>query len=540
MYSQEMTDSVERLVTTRPKRMGEELPALSLTEKEVLLRGSHPDYRSGTLRELQVGPNKGERILHEIADLFESGSRVSPGGFDLSEPDHETDVLIIGGGGAGVSAALTAHESGAGVLLATKLRLGDANTMMAQGGIQAADKPNDSPPIHFLDIIGGGGFTNIPPLVRALVTDGPAAIAWLERLGVMFDKADDGTMMSIHGGGTSRMRMHSARDYTGGEIMKTLRDEIKNRGIDVIEFSPAIELLTGDDGAVTGAILLNLETEEHVVVRAKTTILATGGCGRLHILGFPTSNHYGATADGLVMGYRAGCPVIFMDTIQYHPTGAAYPEQIVGLLITEKCRALGAQLVNDEGNRFIYELETRDAEAAAIIRECDERKKCVTTPGGMTGVWLDTPMIDIIHGEGTIQAMLPAMYRQFMRFDVDMSREPLLVYPTQHYQNGGLVIDENGRTEVANLYTAGEVEGGVHGRNRLMGNSLLEVVVYGRRAGKAAALQAKDGGYGNLTLKHIEQHNEELRKAGIEVERQSPMLLPDYRRKGGLARMIDV
>ncbi|UCD12957.1 MAG: FAD-binding protein, partial [Thermoplasmatales archaeon] len=452
---------------------------------------------------------------------------------------YDVDVLIIGGGGAGASAALIVQENGASVLLATKLRLGDSNTMMAQGGIQAADKPNDSPPIHYLDVIGGGGFNNTPELVNALVRDAPEAIVWLEDLGVMFDKEIDGTMVTIHGGGTSRKRMHSARDYTGGEIMKTLRDEIKNRGIDYIEFSPAIELLT-DDGKCTGAILYNLETDEYVVVRAKTTILATGGAGRLHVQDFPTSNHYGATADGLVIAYRAGNPVIFMDTIQYHPTGVAFPEQIVGLLVTEKCRGLGAQLVNNDGDRFINELETRDVESAAIIKECTEKNKGIKTPTGMLSVWLDTPMIDIIHGEGTIQRKLPAMYRQFQRFDIDMSKEPLLVYPTQHFQNGGITVNEKAETKVPNLYGAGEVDGGVHGRNRLMGNSLLECIVFGRRAGKNAALKEKKIERGKLTLQHIKRYHIELKEANIDADIMSPMLLPDYRRKETIARMIDI
>ncbi len=539
MYTKDMIDSINRLKETRSKRMKQELPFLTSEEKYDLLNRFHPDYRKGTLRELKIGPNKGERVIQEIANLFEAYSKIDPNNFDISKIDYDADVLVIGGGGAGASAALIAQENGANVLLATKLRFGDSNTMMAQGGIQAADKPNDSPSIHYLDVVGGGGFDNTPELVNALVRDAPEAIAWLEDLGVMFDKKSDGTMITIHGGGTSRKRMHSARDYTGGEIMKTLRDEVKNRGIDVIEFSPAIELLT-DDGKCTGAILYNLETNEYIIVQAKTTILATGGAGRLHVQDFPTSNHYGATADGLVIAYRAGNPVIFMDNIQYHPTGAAFPEQIVGLLVTEKCRGLGAQLVNNDGDRFIYELETRDIESAAIIKECIERKKGIKTPTGILGVWLDTPMIEIIHGKGTIQKKLPAMYRQYQRFNIDMSKEPLLVYPTQHFQNGGIIVNEKAETKVANLYGAGEVEGGVHGRNRLMGNSLLECIVFGRRAGKNAAQKAKEIEFRKLTLQHIQKYHIELKMANIAEDITSPMLLPDYRRNETIARMIDI
>jgi succinate dehydrogenase/fumarate reductase flavoprotein subunit len=378
MYPESMLESIRRLEATRGERLKQgKIPLLDAEAKKALLKSFHPDYIETSMRALQVGPNRGERTPLEIADLLEAWPVVDPKRFDPDNPKFSVDVLVIGGGGAGVAAALMAQEQGASVLLTTKLRLGDANTMMAQGGIQAADKENDSPERHYLDVLGGGHFKNIPALVRALVTDAPAVIAWLEELGVMFDKTDDGTMITIHGGGTSRKRMHACRDYTGAEIMRTLRDEFKNRGIPALEFCAAVELLTDDSGACAGAAFVNLDTNELFTVRAKTVILATGGCGRLHIQGFPCTNHYGATADGLVLAYRAGARLVFMDTIQYHPTGVAYPEQIVGQLITEKVRGLGAHLVNVHGNRFIYELESRDITASAIIRECTERKNGV-------------------------------------------------------------------------------------------------------------------------------------------------------------------
>jgi succinate dehydrogenase / fumarate reductase flavoprotein subunit len=283
-----------------------------------------------------------------------------------------------------------------------------------------------------------------------------------------------------------------------------------------------------------------METEEHYVVRAKTVIMATGGSGRLHIQKFPTTNHYGATGDGLVIAYRAGARIKFLDTVQYHPTGAAYPEQIVGLLITEKVRGLGAHLVNSEGDRFIYELETRDTEAAAIIRECKERGKGIITQSGMHGVWLDSPMIDIIHGEGTIKKRIPAMFRQYHRFGIDISKDPILVYPTQHYQNGGISINDNGETDVENLYAAGETSGGIHGRNRLMGNSLLDIIVFGRVTGIMAANKAKGSKQGKLTLEHIHQYNKELAKFKGELHEKSPILLPDYRRDETKKKTLDV
>ncbi len=531
-YTPAMRESIKLVEATRPARLHETWPMLSPADKQEILRRFHPDYIPEGMREIRVGPAQGMRTPLELADLIEGHSRLRHDKIDLESIDYDTDVLIIGAGGAGSAAALLAREQGARVIIATKLRHGDANTMMAQGGIQAADKPSDNPVIHYLDVMGGGHFTNDPDLVEALVRDAPEAIAWLESLGCMFDKDPDGTLLTIHGGGTSRKRMHSARDYSGAEIMRTLRDEVRSypEDITVLEFAPAVELIKDDKGQAAGAVLLNLETGEHCVVRAKTTIIATGGSGRLHYQGFATTNHYGATGDGVILAYRAGARLSFLDTMQYHPTGAAYPAQIVGLLVTEKVRGLGAQVCNIDGNQFVYPRETRDVEASAIIRECRERQKGIVTPTGFTGVWLDSPMIDLIHGPGTIEKELPAMVRQFARFGVDIIHDPMLVYPTLHYQNGGVHLKPDGATTVPNLYGAGEISGGVHGRNRLMGNSLLEVTVYGRRAGRAAGQRAKEVQLGKLTLNHVEAWENALVAAGVETEIESPLLLPDYTR----------
>jgi succinate dehydrogenase/fumarate reductase flavoprotein subunit len=528
-YSEEMRHSIEKVAATRNERMKQAYPKLKPEDKKSLLEKFHPDYKPGTTRKLVVGANKGEPIVNELGDIVEAYSRINPEKIDLSRTDISTDILVIGGGGAGAAAALTAHAQGIRVVLCTKLRFGDANTMMAQGGIQAADKANDSPAIHYLDVMGGGGYTNIPSLVQTLVIDAPSIIEWLEGLGMMFDKEPDGTFVTMHGGGTSRRRMHAARDYTGAEIMRSLRDEILNLGIQVIEFSPAVELLTDTEGNCVGSILLNMETNEYLIVRSKATIIATGGSGRLHCQGFPTTNHYGATGDGLALAYRAGCKLAFMDTIQYHPTGVAFPELISGQLITEKMRSLGAQLVNTDGERFVNELETRDAVASAIIRECKERNKGVLTPEGLVGVWLDTPLIDVVRGPGRTKRLAPAMLRQFKRFGIDITEDPVLVYPTQHYQNGGVLIDENARTNVPNLYVAGEVAGGIHGRNRLMGNSLLDILVFGRRAGSDASKRVRTALGGKPTLNHVIRFHKELASAHCKVNRHSPVLLPDYR-----------
>lgn len=527
-YLSEQGESIARVEASRARRLTERIPLLSPKEKEALLREFHPDYRRDTMRPLQLGPNRGDRAPKELADLLEAPSRIDPDRVDLGRVDYETDVLIIGGGGAGTSAALAALDAGARVILTTKLRLGDANTVMAEGGIQAADKANDSPARHFIDVMGGGHYTNVPGLVRALVSDAPGVIRWLERLGVMFDKEAGGTIITRHGGGTSRKRMHSIKDYSGLEIMRTLREEIYCRGVQVLEFSPAVELLLDEEDRAAGALLLNLDTRELLQVRAKSVIVATGGMGRLHIQGFPCTNHYGATADGLVLGYRAGADLLYMDSVQYHPTGAAYPEQILGLLVTEKVRGLGAQLVNAGGDQFINSLETRDVCSSAIIREAGKRGRGVGTPGGVRGVWLDSPMIDLIHGPGTVKRELPAMHRQFAVHGIDISQEPMLVYPTQHYQNGGVRIDEHGRTRVPGLYYAGEAAGGIHGRNRLMGNSLLDILVFGRRAGAnaAEAVRGKKPSAGDLD--HVRRYHRELEAQGLFRREPSPKLFPVY------------
>ncbi len=531
IYPPEILESMKKVEATRQSRLGQTFPRMTPEQRQEVLKKFHPDYIESAFREVRVGPNKGGKTLHELAAVLEARPLVKPDLVDLSNPIAECDVLVIGGGGAGASAALLAQEAGARTLLITKLRFGDANTMMAQGGIQAADKATDSPDRHYLDVMGGGGFTNDPELVEALVMDAPGVIDWLERLGCMFDKEPDGSMRTIHGGGTSRKRMHAARDYSGAEIMRTLRDEVRNRpDITVAEFSPAIELVLDEQGRVAGAVAQNLETQVIGYIRARAVIIAAGGSGRLHYQDFPTTNHYGATGDGLVMAYRLGAPLSFIDTMQYHPTGAAFPEQILGQLVTEKVRGLGAQVCNVDGEQFVFPLETRDVEAAAFIRECKERGKGVITPTAQPCVWLDSPLIDVIHGEGTVARGLPAMVRQYKRFGIDMTKDPILVYPTLHYQNGGVAIKSDASTSIPGLYVAGEAAGGIHGRNRLMGNSLLDIVVFGRRAGRAAGEYIKSVTVGKPTLAHLEAWNKELDAAGVDGN-ISPVLLPRYTRE---------
>ena len=530
MYTELMMESIQKVEATRNARMGTEPRRMTAEEKSELLRAYHPDYRAEGFKEIKIGPNKGEKAPVELTDLIHSNSRLLNENIDLTKIDYDVDVLVIGGGGAGASAAIEAHEAGANVMVVTKLRIGDANTMMAEGGIQAADKENDSPVQHYLDAFGGGHFAARPELLRRLVMEAPDAIRWLNGLGVMFDKDNEGNMVTTHGGGTSRKRMHACKDYSGAEIMRTVRDEVLNRKIPVVEFTSAVELLKDEKGQVAGAVLLNMETGDYLVAKAKTVIIATGGAGRLHYQNFPTSNHYGATADGLILGYRAGAPLLYQDTIQYHPTGALYPSQIFGALVTEKVRSIGAMLVNREGEAFMHPLETRDVSAASIIRECSDRGMGVETPLG-SGVWLDTPMIEQLHGEGTIEKRIPAMLRMYLNYGIDMRKQPILIYPTLHYQNGGLEIGGEGFTKVIpNLLVAGEAVGGIHGRNRLMGNSLLDIIVFGRNAGKAAAAKAKEITLGTPNLNHIYEYAKMLEEADCAGDGVSPLLLPNYAR----------
>lgn len=542
-YPEYIRNLIDVVNETRTKRLDYAVPAMTMAEREEVLK-LHPDFAPGGKRKISLGQNKGDTAPNEIADLLEAYPLIEDKDIDLTAIDYDPDLLIIGGGLAGTSAAIWANNHGVPsekILLVNKLRHGDANSIMAEGGTQAADRPNDSPLIHYLDAMGGGHFANKPDVLKALVEDAPLIMRWLISLGVMIDREENGEFTEKWGGGTCRKRMHACRDYTGLEEFRVLRDEFRNRQIPSLEYFPAIELLTDGQGRVTGAVLCNLETSKYAIARAKATILATGGFGRLHIRGFPTTNHYGATCDGVVLAYRAGAKLRDTDTVQYHPTGAAFPPQIIGLLLTEKLRSMGAQPVNKDGEAFVFPLEPRDVEAASFIRECYVRNKGILTPTGIRGIWLDTPLIELKNGEGTIDKAFPGMKRMFERFDIDMRKDPVLVFPTLHYQNGGVETDPEGKTNAPGLFVAGEISGGVHGKNRLMGNSTLDCMVFGRRAGIYAAESVqKEKRKGKLTLVHVKKYVGLLKKSGIKPERKSPVLLPDYRGKAVLARMIDV
>ncbi len=549
-YPPELRKLIKRVEETRRDRIKAPPPRrLTLDERDSLVKAWHPDYKPELKRPLRMGPCKGMVVYSAIADLLESWPLVMPNALDLSRIDYDVDVLIIGSGGAGLAAAWWAVESGVApdrILVATKLRIGDSNTIKYQSGTQAATASDDSPLIHFLDTMAGAHFTNNPRLVKVLVEEAPMIIKWLEELGVRWDRAGD-DYVRVAGGGATKNRLHCCGDYTGLEVMRVLKDEVYSLGVQFLEFHPAIELLTDpENGGVSGAILYNLDTREYKIVRSKVTILATGGIGRLHIAEFPTTNHYGATGDGLVLAYRVGAGLVDLDTLQYHPTGVAWPEAILGELIPEKTRSLGAQLLNIFGNRFIYELEPRDVVASAEIRECAEGRGIIT-PTGMCGVWLDTPLIEELRGPGTIKRELPALYRMFLRHGIDITVEPILTYPTLHYQNGGVLIDEWTHVlrptgePIMGLLAAGEVTGGIHGKNRLAGNSTADIFVFGRRAGIAAAeLVKKTVEPPRISLNHLKPIIEELSKLEVPISRRAPILLPDYRGKAVLTRIINI
>ncbi len=539
MYPEYLTESLNAVERTRPARLEKALsgqpvfPPMSEKERRDVLTKYHPDFAAGSKRPIRIGPNRGEELTTEVAEMLEAHSMIEPKLMDihLREPDYETDLLIIGGGGAGCWAAIQAARNGVKSIVATKLRMGDANTMMSEGGMQAAVSRTDSPTRHYLDAMGGGHFENVPELVRVLTEDGPDVVRDLENLGVVWDKMDNGDMQVLHGGGTSRKRMVSCRDLIGATIMRTLMDEVKNHPdmINTREFEPAVELILDDKGQCAGAVLYSLDTEQFLTVKAKSVIITTGGYGRLHIRGFATTNHYGATGDGLVMAYRAGAKLAFMDSVQYHPTGAVFPEQIAGFLVTEKIRGAGGQPLNKDGELFVFPREPRDIESAAIIRECSsDRNMGIDTFAGRMGVWLDSPIIDLIHGAGYTRHQFPGICRQFDRFGIDIAKQPMLIYPSLHYQNGGIAINERCETSIPGLYVAGEASGGVHGRNRLMGNSVLDYNVFGRRAGQYASEYAKSVTLGKLNVNHVTAHAEELIREGIDTDLVSPLILPSY------------
>ncbi|MBF0471804.1 MAG: FAD-dependent oxidoreductase, partial [Gammaproteobacteria bacterium] len=330
-------------------RKGEERVVRESDETlETLLDGYHPDYTIGSMAELEVGANRGERCHRQLAELLQSDSRIDEAALAGVEV-IETDVLVVGGGGAGCTAAITAAAHGAKVMLVTKLKLGDSNTVMAEGGIQASIQPTDTPQMHYDDTLRAGHDLSDKDLVEMLVMSGPDVIRWLIQHGMQFDVSKYGDLLTRKPGGASAPRVVFYRDYTGLEMMRVLRESARNSGVTIRELSPVVELLSDDNGGCNGAVLSTLSRDAYTIVHARSVILATGGIGRLHLNDFPTSNHFGATGDGLVLAYRLGAKLRELDTFQYHPTGLAFPCHMGGTLITEGVRSAGVNLLNANG-----------------------------------------------------------------------------------------------------------------------------------------------------------------------------------------------
>ena len=496
---------------------------------DALLRAHHPDHGPNARVALAVGVNRGEACQPELATQLQANALVDD--VDLAGAQLvTTDVLIIGGGGGGCAAALTATAAGARVVLATKLRLGDSNTVMAEGGIQAAVGADDSPQRHFEDTLRAGHHSAEPELVAQMVMDGPDVIRWLIQLGMQFDLEDDrpmgGNLLRKKPGGASAARILSYRDYTGLEMMRVLREAVElDPRVEVWNRCPAVELLSDERGRCAGAVIYNLEWRRFVLVRAGTVILATGGAGRLHLNHFPTSNHYGATADGLVLAYRIGARLRELDSFQYHPTGIAYPPHLSGGLGSDSARSAGAKLINGEGERFVDELQPRDVVASAILRECAEGRGIER--GGKLGVFLDTPTLEQ-QNPGILQKRLVTLRHLAHKCGHDPAEEPFIVYPTLHYQNGGVAIDTAGASNVPGLYCVGELTGGIHGRNRLMGNALLDILSMGRRAGAKAAQSAGRAITDRAGIGHVHAWQRELTLAGLPLQVKAPQLFPTY------------
>lgn len=501
----------------------------TLPEKDVLLKNFHPDYAAGARVKLAVGANAGDDCHPDLAELLLSQPLIED--YDLAGAENvRTDVLVIGGGGAGAAAALTAAKQGVEVIMANKLRVGDSNTVMAEGGIQAAVGADDSLQRHFNDTFQGGHRAANKELVAQMVSDAPSAIRWLIEMGMDFDVQNgdkNGHLVRKKAGGTTAQRILCHRDFTGLEMMKILREAIEiEKNIVQLNRHPAVELLSDEHGRCVGAVLYDLENRKLITVHAKAVVLATGGSGRLHLQGFATSNHYGATADGLVLAYRMGAKLCDVDSFQYHPTGVAHPQHMAGALISEATRSAGTKLVNGLGERFVDELQPRDVVAAAILREVQEGRG--VERDGQVGVFLDTPRI--IAEQPDILKRLVTLGHVAHKCGVQPEIEPLMIHPTLHYQNGGIQINGNGETTVSGLYAVGEVTGGIHGRNRLMGNALLDIISFGRRAGAEVAKVAHNSlpfkGRGGLS--HIYRFQRDMQKAGVHTKVKAPVLYPDY------------
>src|SRR5438270_6297973 len=388
------------------------------------------------------------------------------------------DVLVIGSGASGLAAAVSADRAGARVALATKGSLQSCNSAKAQGGIQAAFGGDDSPEQHAEDVWKSSHETADRRLVEVLTGEAPGAIHWLEELGVQFTRENGGYRLAKCGG-ASRKRLLQVGDRTGHAITAALRDAVEASSMKTFTKSPLSSLEPTANG-------WQARCGEHVIDAGAVVLAAGGRCYReAEERGELSTNHPGATGEVTLIALDVGAESRDLDALQYHPTGGAWPANMQGYSIPETTRAYGAVLVNADGEEFTDSLGPRDAVSQAIFDEV-EKGKGVTTPDGRPAVYLDTTRI----APADAEISLPYMLRRYRAAGIDPLAEPIHTYPVLHYQNGGLVIDEHGRTTVAGVFAAGEITGGVHGRNRMMGNSLLDCAVFGARAGRAAAAAA--------------------------------------------------
>src|SRR5881275_1377871 len=415
---------------------------------------------------------------------------------------HEHDVLIIGAGGAGLRAAIEALARGATVGVVCKSLLGKAHTVMAEGGIAAAMAnvdPGDDWRTHFGDTMRGGKLLNNWRMAQIHAQEAPDRVRELEQWGALFDRTEDGRILQRAFGGHSFKRLCHVGDRTGLEMIRTLQDRGVQMGFDVYMECTTTRLLM-DGGRVAGAFAYWRENGRFVVFKAKSVVLATGGIGKAWPI---TSNSWEYTGDGMALAYEAGAELMDMEFVQFHPTGMVWPPGVQGILVTEAVRGEGGILRNKAGERFMekydpkrMELSTRDVVARSIYTEVKEGRG--TEHGGA--------YLDISHKAAEyVKKKLPSMYHQFKELaDVDITKGPMEVGPTCHYMMGGIRVEaETAQSTISGLFAAGEAAAGLHGANRLGGNSLSDLLVFGRRAGLAAAQHAQQVGDGQANAGEI-------------------------------------
>jgi L-aspartate oxidase len=397
----------------------------------------------------------------------------------MGEP-ISVDVLVVGSGASGLAATVSAERAGARVALAAKGAIQSCNSAKAQGGIQAAFGADDSPEQHAEDVWRSSHETANMDLVHVLTSEAPGTIHWLEEHGVGFTRSNGGYRLA-RCGGASRKRLLQVGDRTGLALTRALRRAVEASSVLTLPKSPLVALESTGSG-------WRARCGGHVVEAGAVVLAAGGRCFReAEDRGELTTNHPGATGEVTEIALGLGAEARDLDALQYHPNGGTWPPSLQGYSIPETTRAYGAVLLNAEREEFTDSLGPRDEVSQAIFDEV-EKGLGVESPDGRPAVWLDTTRIP----PEDAAVSLPYMLRRYRADGIDPLAEPILTYPVLHYQNGGLTIDERGETTIEGLFACGEIAGGTHGRNRMMGNSLLECCVFGRRAGKAAAERAKD------------------------------------------------